>query len=124
MSKFKDSLLLFLNKHYTEQIIISGNEPYELNYLFDPQTRKGAFQFISKSENSEEMEYTEGIPDENLFEYFLKECQLKISNFNIFEHQSIMYDVFDSIKEEIIILISHQGYTRNFELNIGIVIME
>ena len=72
MSHFNDSLFMFLDNHYTELVIISGNEPYEINYLFDPQTKKGAFQFISKSENSEDMEYTEGIPDQILYNEFLK----------------------------------------------------
>ena len=124
MSHFNDSLFMFLDNHYTELVIISGNEPYEINYLFDPQTKKGAFQFISKSENSEDMDDTEGIPDQILYNEFLKECQLKAENFDFFENQSIMYQVFDKIKKDISRLINQKAYDREFEFDIGIVIMD
>ena len=70
------------------------------------------------------MDYTQGIPEQILYNEFLKECQLKAENFDFFENQSIMYQVFDKIKKDISRLINQKAYDREFEFDIGIVIMD
>ena len=124
MPHFEDELNEFLNDIYIKLVIIEGNEPYYLNFFYDPQVEKAVFQLGYFSHVENEVENYDGEPSRLLYNMFLKECLQIDSNFCFTGNQNDIYRVFAVFRSRVNECIEKLNFPSHFEFSTGMVIIE